>query len=637
MPEDSGKKRVIKDFLQRIKEGEGFIEDIWIERDIRPLGKNDILSDNRSLCSANSLSTRAVSNITELLQDDIRHTFEEGYFTARFVTAVLGSGKTSLLTYLEQLIINKPDDQKNYVVIRFGFDYLSATPISSNYSFEVKFYCYILSKTFWELTRNQESLARDEAIEFLKDYDADKALLDKLNRKKIARDSLEGSFSMFFVSLGVDLGKLFLNLISRINQVSAGFSFAYLIDELDSLKTSGNEIENTQLMLKGLIKRIPDEYKSKIPLLIYLVGTRNRVSQIIEGNSVLKSLIAKNLISISMGLEKEHQIIRQKIDERFRGAYQGYKDFNVAWQEVQNIPLKSPIEPAKNLRAFCQYYGGEVLRVNEKYFAEMSEQKFEGDARGLVEAKCREKWGKFLKQKAYTLLTFDTTNSIPGKKTGKNHALDCYVELRHNGTQVARGFGEAKNYELLSSHLQIFSDWLDDFEFNPYPLDNTPPDLAFMIAPSCPSLLAKKLKSKNIEFIEADKELSPPTNKLSPPPEMNINISGQEKSQLILPTPTSKPEINTNISGEKETPPPTSILSKTGININTANESELRTAFRGSGVKKTTIQKLIKNRESNHYKDLAHLVSDMRFTNNVKAKLQEKLDKREICFSTRNY
>ncbi|NEQ35679.1 MAG: hypothetical protein F6K40_04970 [Okeania sp. SIO3I5] len=627
MPEDSGNKRMMKDFLQRIKGGEGLIEDIWIERDVRPLGTNDVLSDNRSLCSANSLSGRPVSNITELLQDDIRQTFEEGYFTARFVTALLGSGKTSLLTYLEELIINKPDDKKNYVVTRFGFNKLSA--ISSNYNFQVKFYCYILSKTFWGLTRNQESSVRDEAIEFLKDFDADERLLDKLNRERINQDSLEASFLRFFGSLGVDLAKLFLNLIFRINQVDSGFSFAYLIDELDSLKTSGNEIEDIQLILKDLLKRIYDEYQSKIPLLIYLVGTQNRVRQIIKGNSVLESLIAKNLISISMGLEKEHGIIRQKIDERFRGAYQGYKDFDVAWQEVESIPLKPTIESAKNLRAFCQYYGGEILKVHEKYFKEMPEQKFEGDARGLVEAKCRERWQKYLNKKAYTLSTVETTKVIPGRKTGKKHALDCYVELLHNGTQVARGFGEAKNYELLSSHLQIFSDWLDDFEFNSHPSDDTLPDLAFMIAPSCPSLLAKKLKSKNIEFIQADKELPPPTNQPTPAPEININISGEKEP----PTPTPAPGVNTNISGEKEPPPPTPAPSKTGININTANESELRTAFRGSGVKKTTIQKLIKNRKGNPYRDLAHLVSDLKFTDNVKAKLQEKLDKGEISFS----
>ncbi|NES05376.1 MAG: hypothetical protein F6K22_22665 [Okeania sp. SIO2F4] len=612
MPENAGKKRMIKDFLQRIRKGEGFIEDIWIERDVRPLGTNDVLSENRSSCSANSLSGRPVSNITELLQDDIRQTFEEGYFTARFVTAVLGTGKTSLLTYLENLIIYEFDYKTNSVVIKIGLNKLEKIPIDSSYNFQVKFYCYILSKTFWELTRNPElSSVRDEAIQFLKDFDAEPGLLDKLNREKINQDNLESQFLTFFLNIRVDLAKLFLDLISQVNKIVPGFTFAYLIDELDSLTEFGNVEEDIQLIFKDLLKRIYDEYQSKIPLLIYLVGTSNRVRQIIEGNSVLESLIAENTIELYNCSEKEYKMIREKIDERFRGAYKGYKNFDLAWQEIQNIPLKK----TKNLRVFYQDYTGEVLKIHEKYFQEAPEQKFEGDARGLVEAKCREQWDKYLKKKAYTLLTVDTTKSITGKKTGEKHALDCYIELLHNGEGVARGFGEAKNYELLSSHLRIFSEWLDDFEFNPYPLDNTHPDLAFIIAPSCPSLLEKKLKSKNIEFIQADKEKSTSTTEKVIYTESDTSSSITEKNIETKLTSSSHP------------------TNSTAININTANEADLITAFKGTNVRKKTIQKLVKNRKSNPYKDLAPLVSDLKFSDNVKAKLEEKLDRGEICFS----
>ncbi|NET47122.1 hypothetical protein [Okeania sp. SIO2B3] len=299
-------------------------------------------------------------------------------------------------------------------------------------------------------------------------------------------------------------------------------------------------------------------------------------------------------------------MIREKIDGRFRGAYKGYKNFDLAWQEIQNIPLKK----TKNLRVFYQDYTGEVLKIHEKYFQEAPEQKFEGDARGLVEAKCREKWEKYLSKKAYKLSTVETTKVIPGKKTGEKHALDCYVELLHNGIQVARGFGEAKNYELLSSHLRIFSEWLDDFEFNSYPSDNTHPDLAFMIAPSCPSLLEKKLKSKNIEFIQADKVID---KKSTPLPKSTSSTV----DKIIETKSTSSPHLT----------------SSTTVNINTANEAELIIAFRGTNVKKKTIQKLLNNRKSNPYKDLNHLVSDLKFSDNVKAKLQVKLDNEEINFS----
>ncbi|MGD1806408.1 hypothetical protein ACP6PL_13350 [Dapis sp. BLCC M126] len=334
-------------------------------------------------------------------------------------------------------------------------------------------------------------------------------------------------------------------------------------------------MEEAHLIFENLLQRISDEYKSKIPVLIYLVGTKETFQLFIkEQNSVLETLITNKIISLGPGSEKEDKMIKEKIDEKFIGAYKGYKDFDFAWQEIQNIPLKK----TENFRAFCQDYAGEVLKVHEKYFPETPEQKFEGYASGIVEAKCREEWGKYLKQKAYTLSTVETTKELQGKK-GEKHALDCYVELLHNGTQVARGFGEAKNYELLSSHLEIFSDWLKDFEFNSHPSDNTPPDLAFMIAPSCPSLLEKKLKSKNIEFIQADK--SPPIPKPSP------------------------------------TPPPS------GININTASESKLIAAFRGSGVYKKSIQQLIINRENNPYKNLTHLVSDLKTTKNKISKKQE--------------
>jgi hypothetical protein len=105
-----------------------------------------------------------------------------------------------------------------------------------------------------------------------------------------------------------------------------------------------------------------------------------------------------------------------------------------------------------------------------------------------------------LAQKAYQLSTISTTTIEAG------HAFDCYIKLLHNGRQTAQAFGEAKNYELLSSHLETFKQWLDDVNFQPSRLDGTPQDLAFMIAPSCPPLLQRKLKFQNIQFIQSDKK-----------------------------------------------------------------------------------------------------------------------------------
>lgn len=40
MLEDVGKKRYIRNFLNEIKLGEGYVEDIWIECGVRLLGKD---------------------------------------------------------------------------------------------------------------------------------------------------------------------------------------------------------------------------------------------------------------------------------------------------------------------------------------------------------------------------------------------------------------------------------------------------------------------------------------------------------------------------------------------------------------------------------------------------------------------
>ena len=66
MAEDAGKKRFIKDFLQKVRVGEGFIEDIWIERAVKAPGTSGEAS------TAQSLSGRLVTNITELLEDDLK-------------------------------------------------------------------------------------------------------------------------------------------------------------------------------------------------------------------------------------------------------------------------------------------------------------------------------------------------------------------------------------------------------------------------------------------------------------------------------------------------------------------------------------------------------------------------------------
>ncbi|NEQ73131.1 MAG: hypothetical protein F6K23_08605 [Okeania sp. SIO2C9] len=603
MPEDAGKKRYIRKFLQQIQPGEGYVENIWVERDVRLPGKE---GEDDTTTTAESLSgNSSISNITELLRDDLKHTFDDRFFTFRFVAAFLGSGKTSLLTYLHELTTTQSNYEKHSVVIQFPLSHLRT--VGSSHNFSIKLYCYILGDTFWQLIHNQNLLpdVKEVAKNILEEFDAG-SLLNTGTREEIKLNPFRSKFSKFFATSEVNFVELFFDVISQVTKVDPRFTFVYLTDELDSLEKFPEEIEETRLIFRALLKQAVQKFRASIPLLIYLVGTSDNVSSLIQEDSVLKSLVKDSVINLSSGSNKEFMMIKQEIDDRIKGAYKGYKNFNSAWQEIENIPWKTPT----NFRDFCQYYSGKVLEIHERYFAEAEEQKFEGDARGLVEAKCREKWGKYLNKKVYTLSTVETTKVIPGKKTGEKHALDCYVELLHNGTQVARGFGEAKNYELLSSHLEIFSKWLDDFEFNPYLSDNNPPELAFMIAPSCSSLLEKKLELQNIEFIQADKVIDKKST--TSPSSKNSTVD-----KII--------EIKSTSSSDSK--------SSTAVNINTANEAELIITFRGTNVKKKTIQKLLNNRNSNHYKDLNHLVSDLKFSDNVKAKLQVKLDHEEISFS----
>ncbi|MGI2905772.1 hypothetical protein [Tolypothrix sp. VBCCA 56010] len=185
-----------------------------------------------------------------------------------------------------------------------------------------------------------------------------------------------------------------------------------------------------------------------------------------------------------------------------------------------------------------------------------------------------------MKHAAYKLSAVSTTTVLAG------HAFDCYVELLHNNNVVARAFGEAKNYELLSGHLQTFEEWLNDVNFKSSTSDGHPPDLAFTIAPSCPSVLQRKLEIKNIQFI---------------------------KSKKVDPRQTSTSTPN-------------------AVNINTADKASLIAAFKGTRVNQKTIDKLITSRQRKSYINLTSLASDLNFTAAVRQKLQAKIDQGEICF-----
>jgi hypothetical protein len=579
MPEDAGKKRHIRDFLQQVKSGTGFDDDIRIERVVRLPGAAGEGS------TAKSLSGRQISNITELLKDDLNHTFDDGYFTFRFVAALRGSGKTSLLTYLHELAETKPTYQNHSVVVQFQL-----SDVRLGNGFKEKLYSHILAHTFYELLHNSNVLASVKNI-------AEQVLSDYLDNNQLLQLNAAQSLMPFrnkfksYIADNVDSLEDFLfDTISKVSGVDPNFSFVYLTDELDALAEFPNEIKETRLLFKQLIRKAKDRFRSKIRLLVYLVGTSDHVESFINEDSVLESLLGDSVINLNKGYTNEFELIRKKIDDRIEGAYKGYQKFPQAWQEIKDIPLN----PANTLREFCQDYAGAVLEIHEKYFQEAPEQVFEGNSRDLVESQCKQQWATYLRQRSYTLSAVSTTTVIA------RHAFDSYVELLHNGHCVARAFGEAKNYELLRSHLETFNQWLEDADFRP---DRTPRDLSFMIAPSCPLLLQRKLEIKSIQFIKSDQVIS-------------------------IPTP-----ITTPITTATATPAPDPLpINSSPININGADKSELTRAFQGSRIKQTTIDKLIGNRNTKTYSDIDDMASDLNLTKAAKAKLQTKFDRGEICF-----
>ncbi len=578
MAEDAGKKRFIKDFLQKVRVGEGFIEDIWIERAVKAPGTSGEAS------TAQSLSGRLVTNITELLEDDLKHSFDDGFFTFRIVSALKGSGKTSLLTYLHELTKTRLRNQSLSVVIRFPLTNITA--MGGNYDFSVKFYCYILADTFWNLLSNSESSIQSVAKSILNEYLEQSEVSQLLTASKL--NTFRVKFIRYFSKNPINFEEFFFEVINEVTLIEPRYTFAYLIDEFDGLEKRPDDFQQSLSLMRALIKRSAQEFDSKIRLFIYLVGTSDNIKNLFYADNIIEDLVGHQVVNLHGGFGNEFGLIRNKIDERIQGAFKGYKEFSTAWREIKKI---SPT-PGLTLRKFCQEYAASILQIYEVYFREEPEKEFEGDARALVESQCNQKWQKYLVQKSYKLSSMSTTKILKG------HAFDCYIELLHNGSKVAIGFGEAKNYELLSSHLETFNQWLHDAEFKPVRDDLGPPDLAFMIAPSCPSLLQRKLELKSINFIRSEKVIASKSN--------------DQKIQKI----SSALNINT------------------AVNINTASQGLIVSVLKGTSIRSQTIEKLVKIRTNNPFNSLDELTFRLNIkSDNVKQKLLGKLTDNKICFS----
>lgn len=598
--EDSGKKHQIRDFLKRVNEGRGFIEDIWVEREVKkPVSEGQFNQ-------ARSLSGRHIFNITDLLKDDISHTFDDSLFTFRMIAASPGSGKTTLLEYLCELIENEPRYRNHSIIVKFPFNELLSN--AGGESFGVNFYSYILTQTFWVLMRDNTNLSRKIQ------ESAENFLTRLIGKEKVAHIKLNtddeilftNQFNIFISEVKVNFKKLFFSVIQHILKYESQVSFVYLIDELDSLQSREDYLYDAITIIRDLINETT--HIQKLRLIIYIVGVEDDVDSFIKKDDGLYSRVFDHVINLVAYHKDECEKIKLRIEDRIEGAYFHCKDFNKAWDELKNINLEPNVHYT-TLREFCKIYSQIVITIHEKYFRFFDEpfNRFESKARELVETEARKKWLQFLgdslieeknfsektvnylghnswrKYKGkggYSLLISDSTTRI------KNHNVDCYVELRHNNDIVAKAYGEAKNYSLIKEHLNTFQEWLNDFGFYG---DNLYHDLAFLIAPGCTELQRRKLKNKNIEFIETEKIIDQ------------------------LPVIVEPQIVNINI-----------------VNINTADKELLIKVLRGTRIQQTTIDKIINNRT---YSDLDDLESKIKNINkSMKAKFQAKIDNNEIGF-----
>ncbi|WP_177176293.1 hypothetical protein, partial [Trichormus sp. NMC-1] len=102
-----------------------------------------------------------------------------------------------------------------------------------------------------------------------------------------------------------------------------------------------------------------------------------------------------------------------------------------------------------------------------------------------------------------------------------------------------------------------------------------------MIAPSCPTLLQRKLELKNIQFIQSEKIVA-----------VNfINSDNVIETELQADTTTNSNNSKTpNWVFSNHVNQTTN--TNNSINVNTAGKVELTAAFKGTGIKQGTIDKL---------------------------------------------
>ncbi|BAZ51088.1 hypothetical protein NIES4103_37110 [Nostoc sp. NIES-4103] len=595
MLEDVEKTIFIKQFLLEVISGMSFIEDIWIERDVKRPGTGT--QEHTVFTEAYSLSRNPVSNITELLEDDISHSFEQGFFTFRFVAAIPGSGKTTLLQYLEKRIEFKKDYWQRSLLFRFDFP--KNLSFSNSQNVRNNLYFHILAKTFYKILKKAEiqSVAENILREFLGNEISTEL-------KMTSEIAFLPKFNRYFTESGIEAEELFFYLIEEVKNIKANYTFVYLIDELDdALRENSPHNEQIRSAFRSLINKAYEDHKGKIPLMIYLAGTNDIVRKFIHGNSAFERRVFDAVINLVPGLNDEFKQIKDKINQRIEASYIGKSSFEEARNQIKNIDKElNYSDNNRVLSNFCKDYAGRVLEICNHYFAEESENCFDGSINqfvDLVKAECKRQWRDYLGK--YELKIH--LNIIKAR----NFSFGCYATLlNQNGNIVANAYGGARNYNLLRVFLDNFIDQLEKENYRPNSSNAEPPDIAFIIAPDCSVFLKKILESKKIEWINSSKEI--PSVELVDIPATNKTATDKirEKNNSIKINP---------------------------VDINMDDKKYLLEVFKNGGrtaIGSKIIDEIIANRP---YKDLEELVNKVKNIGPQRRKIiQEKLNEDQIAF-----
>ncbi|GAB4375912.1 MAG: hypothetical protein Kow00121_22180 [Elainellaceae cyanobacterium] len=498
MSEKAVRTKFIKDFLVNVRDGSNFIEDIWIEREIR--SPEETGERYKQVSKAYSLSGNTVTSTLELIEDDLKFTFEEGYFAFRLISASPGSGKTTLLQFLDEYLRTKNNYQNRSIVASFRFSAL--LPPEDGQTFFIKIYSYLLAITFWEILRSEA--VKPIAEKLLKELFSNDVFIS-LNSIVINNLSFDFHFLEQFKEYFLKSGRrsspenLFFYVLDEVLKVENNFTFVYLIDDLDSLGYYDDKYtEETIALLRSLVSTVFDKkYRSKLRLMIYLAGVSDSAERFFNKDASFKSRIQKKVINLLEGRNDEYEKIKQKIDRRIKGAYSNSQKLS----EIDNFIQGIPFENYSNLRDFCQSYASEILRFYEQLLKDIPETYFDGDDEtllNLIKLECERKWNTYLQ----TPNKYKFEQVLVPKKSNDYTFLGA-ARLVEDNHDVANAYVGARNYELLSQYVEEFLKQLKVHNFSPFDSTGRSKDIALIVAPKCSFLLQEKLKANNVHFIDS--------------------------------------------------------------------------------------------------------------------------------------